>query len=503
MALPTRRSLSLVVRILVASVLLALLVAAAFAVLVIAISNLRDTTSEANRSKDMTSATLLLEQNLVAADASLRGFVNTGDPRFLRAWHDVRPALRTSTADVVDRAAYDRGQARRAHRLAGTVNDYVSDYVKPIVQIARINPAVARSSIALSEGRRRSESIQKQIGTILKVENNLAAARVASARRQATRAIVIGLVALGISVLLVMLFGAELARSIARPIRRTSEAAKDVASGDLAVRVPERGPLEVHELAESFNQMAVSLERGKDELEGQNAQLRESERLRLELVSAVSHEVRTPLACVLGYTSLLLTRDVSEDEQRRYLQIIGEEARRLEALVDDLVDAKRIEEGRLVLEEELFDLGDVVREQVASFGGRSPKHVVRIEGVESGEDLQVRADRGRISQVIANLLSNAIKYSPHGGAIDVSAQRQDGVARVGVRDEGPGIPSEYRSRIFSKFFRGEAAHTGVGGVGLGLAISREIVEAHGGRMGFESESGHGSLFWFELPASDA
>jgi signal transduction histidine kinase len=494
---PARRNLSLVSRILVASVMLALVVAAAFAVLVIALSNLRMTTSEANRSKDMTSATLLLQQYLVAADASLRGYFNTGDPRFLRSWSDVRKSLSSSTAAVEERAAYNMGQERRAKRLTTTIKDYVTDYVRPLVRIARDNPAVARSPIALTEGRRRSEAIQKQIGTILTIENGLAAARVASARSQASRAIVIGLAALASSVVLVLLFGAELARSIARPIRRTSEAAKDVAGGDLGVRIPATGPLEVHELAESFNQMAVSLERGKHDLEGQNRQLRESERLRFELVSAVSHEVRTPLACVLGYTSLLLTRDVSEDDRRRYLQIIGEEGRRLESLVDDLVDAKRIEEGRLVLEEELFDLGDVVREQVESFAGRSPSHEVRIE--EGGRDVKVLADRGRVAQVIANLLSNAIKYSANGGSIDVSVHRQDGLARVGVRDEGPGIPSEYRSRIFSKFFRGEAAQTSVGGVGLGLAISREIVEAHGGRMGFESEPGHGSLFWFELP----
>jgi signal transduction histidine kinase len=498
---PKRRNLSIVARILVASVLLALVVTAAFAVLVIALSNLRTTTSEANRSKDVTAATLLLQQYLVAADASLRGYLNTNDLRFLRTWNDVHKSLTSSATAVEERAAYNTGQERRAKRLTEAINTYVSDYVIPLVGVARINPAVARSPIALTEGRHYTEPIQKQIATMLRVENGLAAERVASARSQASRAIVIGLAALGSSVVLVLLFGAELARGIARPIRRTSEAAKDVAGGDLGVRVPETGPLEVHELATSFNQMAVSLEEGKHELEGQNEQLRESERQRFELVSAVSHEVRTPLACVLGYTSLLLTRDISEDERRRYLQIIGEEARRLEALVDDLVDAKRIEEGRLVLEEELFDLGAVVSEQVESFAGRSPSHVVHMDVFGEKGDLKVLADRGRVAQVIANLLSNAIKYSPHGGSIDVSASRQDGLARVGVRDEGPGIPSEYRSRIFSKFFRGEAAHSGVGGVGLGLAISREIVEAHGGRMGFESEPGSGSLFWFELPAA--
>ena len=496
----TRRpNLSLVARIVAASALLAVLVSAAFAILVIALSDLRTTTSEANRSKDVTSGTLVLERDLAAFETGLRGYINTGDPRFLRSWRDARSALASSSAAFRAQAVDNLAQERRARRLVGAIDDYVADYADPLVAIARVNPSIARSPTAVKEGRRRLEAIRNEIATMLRIENDLAANRVSSAKRQAGRAIAVGLGALAISVVLVLLFGAVLARSVARPIRRTSEAATEVAGGDLAVRVPETGPGEVGELALAFNQMAASLERGQRELEGQNAQLRESERLRFELVSAVSHEVRTPLACVLGYTTLLLTREVSEEERRQYLEIITDEARRLESLVDDLVDAKRIEEGRLVLDEELFDLSAVLREQVESFGGRSPEHVLH---VDQSESLVVHADRGRMAQVVANLLSNAIKYSPEGTTVDIVAQRENGVVRVAVRDQGDGIPPQDRSRIFSKFFRGDAAQSGVGGVGLGLAISREIVEAHGGRMGFESASGQGALFWFELPLAD-
>jgi signal transduction histidine kinase len=331
---------------------------------------------------------------------------------------------------------------------------------------------------------------------VLTAENNLASARVSSATSQANRAIILGLAALGISVLLVLLFGVELARAVAHPVRRVSEAAKQVAGGDLSVRLSEEGPAEVHDLAASFNEMAASLERSKHELEDQNRQLRESERLRSELISVISHEVRTPLACVLGYTSLLQTRPVDEATRQEYLSIIADEARRLEGLVGDLVDVKRIEQGRLELEPQPFDLGALVEEQVRIFKGRSERHTIQLDS--AGEPLVVRADRNRLAQVISNLLANAVKYSPDGGVVEVRAAVRNGNACVSVRDHGIGIPAADRSRIFTKFFRGGASLGGIGGMGLGLAVSREIVEAHGGRMSFESEVGRGSIFWFEV-----
>jgi signal transduction histidine kinase len=486
----------LVARIALASALLAVLVAAAFTILVLTLSDLRVTTSQANRSKDVTSATLVLEQDVLQLDAALRGYVNTGDRRFLRAFRDARDELPASTAAVDSSAAGRGAQEARARRLVTAVDEYMDGHAVPLIGIAELNAAVARSPIAVTEGRRYIDGIRRQVTQLLTAENDLASARVSSATSQANRAIVLGLAALGISVLLVLLFGVELARAVAHPVRRVSEASKQVAGGDLSVRLPEQGPAEVHDLAASFNEMAASLERSKHELEEQNRQLRESERLRSELISVISHEVRTPLACVLGYTSLLQTRPVEEATRQEYLSIIADEARRLEGLVGDLVDVKRIEQGRLELEPESFDLGALVAEQVRIFRGRSERHTIQLDA--AGSPLVVRADRSRLAQVIANLLGNAVKYSPEGGVVEVRAAVRNGNACVSVRDHGIGIPKVDRPRIFTKFFRGSKGLGGTGGMGLGLAVSREIVEAHGGRMDFESEVGRGSIFWFEV-----
>jgi signal transduction histidine kinase len=223
--------------------------------------------------------------------------------------------------------------------------------------------------------------------------------------------------------------------------------------------------------------------------------------LRADFVSLVSHELRSPMAAVIGAARTLQDRwrMLSSDQRESFLALIGDETSRLAELVGDVLDTSRIEAGTFSYRFEEVDLGRVVDEAVeaAALAQQEVPVVASVRGALP----EIRGDRARLRQVLGNLIENAVKYSPEGGEVRVSATAANGAVQIAVRDSGPGIPREQQGRIFEKFGRVDVPGASKPGTGLGLFIARSIAEAHGGSLGVSSGVDAGSTFTLTLPIS--
>jgi PAS domain S-box-containing protein len=227
---------------------------------------------------------------------------------------------------------------------------------------------------------------------------------------------------------------------------------------------------------------------------------RQAEELQSTFISVISHELKTPVALIKGYASTLSREDAHWDEAtvREGLRIIEEESDRLDQLINNLLDASRIQAGGLKLELTDVSLPRLAEKIVNRL--RTQTSVHRFELAFPPDFPPVFADEERISQVLYNLLNNAVKYSPRGGTIRVGGQALDREVLVYVSDEGIGIPKEEQDHLFQRFYRVDSGlRRQTPGVGLGLYLSRAIIEAHGGRIWVESEAGKGATFYFTLP----
>lgn len=218
-------------------------------------------------------------------------------------------------------------------------------------------------------------------------------------------------------------------------------------------------------------------------------------------VAEISHELRTPLTAIMGSLSVIRSGTVGELPPRMapLVEMAQRNAERLLALVDDLVDAERIRCGRLEVARRPADLGKIVRGAVESLEVPAGLAGVTVAVMQTKGPVPVRVDARRLEQAVINVLANAIKFSDRGSRVDVSVEPVDGLARVTVRDRGPGIPAEHRSRVFDPFWtRDPGDGRNESGTGLGLGIARSLVEAHSGRISFTSRPGD-TRFLIEVP----
>ena len=310
-----------------------------------------------------------------------------------------------------------------------------------------------------------------------------------------------------------------LARRLVRPIESIQAAAAKIGSGELGQRIDVTSKDELGALADEFNRMAAQLQESYsglelkveertqelalalEELDLKSRELEAASQHKSDFLANMSHELRTPLNAILGFSQVLREEMVGEvnEKQAEYLDDILSSAYHLLSLINDVLDLSKVEAGQFELEIAPFSLRDSLERGVVMVRERATKEGVRI-AVATDPDVDVVAgDERRVRQVIFNLLSNAVKFTPAGGAVNVSAERVDGEVRVSVTDTGPGLAPEDHERVFDEFQQTDAGVEQREGTGLGLALSKRLVELHGGRIWVDSQLGRGSTFVFTLP----
>ena len=296
------------------------------------------------------------------------------------------------------------------------------------------------------------------------------------------RLLIAGGAALAVAVVLAL----TLARTISEPLHELAGAAEDVAAGNYGRRVNPRGPAEVGVVAAAFNRMAEAVER--------------SRALQRDFLAHVSHELKTPLTSLIGFSQALTDGSLrTEAEKRRAAGILHEESQRLLRMSQELLDLARVEAGQISLRREPVDVAALLRQQAEVVGPRAEKGGLRLEvGGPVGLPAAL-ADAERVHQVVDNLLDNALKYAAQDTTVRVAAAAADGQIEIACWNAVAG-PAPDVTRMFDRFYRGDPARAGSGGVGLGLAISRELAQAMGGGLTAELADG-GVRLRLRLPSA--
>ena len=287
-----------------------------------------------------------------------------------------------------------------------------------------------------------------------------------------------------IAAVIALVMARWLARGMTQPLRDMADAARRMEIGDYSTRVHTTTRDEVGQLAAAFNRMSRELEN--------------LEASRRDLVANVSHELKTPITAIRAHLENLL--DGVEQPNPEILEIMLAQSERLGRLVEQLLDLSKLESGEVPLRREEVALAPLVAQVVSEIEVACADRDVALTSDLPDDLPAIEADPERVHQVLFNLVDNAVRFTPEGGAVRIEAERHDGSVLVSVVDTGVGIPEAALPRLFERFYRVDSSRSrGDGGTGIGLAIARSVVEAHGGTIHAESEPGQGSVFTFDLP----
>lgn len=292
-------------------------------------------------------------------------------------------------------------------------------------------------------------------------------------------------------------FGAFLSSALAQTLGRIAKATQQLSRGEFDVRVEQEGRDEVAQLAGAFNEMAERLGRADEEA-------RRIETARRDFVAWISHDLRTPLTSLRVMIEALAEGVVEDDKTRnRYLHQCQVEIKAMSELIDELFELSRVDSGRITIELQPASLSDLVSDSIGSFRARAEAKGVHLSGEVANDVDPVNIGMREIGRVLHNLLENALRYTPSGGEINVRAQRMGEAILVAVQDNGSGVGDGDLEHVFDPFFRADGSRRrqegGGTGAGLGLAIARGLIEAHGGQIGMESEPGVKTTVQFILP----
>jgi signal transduction histidine kinase len=455
---------------LIASVLLALLIGAAFAVLLSSVAALRAQERRTRQSQEVLEAANLLERQVVDLETAQLGFVITNQERFLQPWRRAQVAFPGEAATLERLVGDDPEQLERARRIVEATNSYLRDYSIPLVATGRRDPAAAQTEAATDEGSRRMDAIRAEFNRFLAAERGLAAARERRSDAAAERAIAAAGIGLGGSVLLIALFAGYLTQAIVRPVRRAAAMADRLAGGDLGVRMAERGVGEIRVLERSFNTMASSLGQSREELAASRAR-----------IVAAGDQARRRIE-----------RDLHDGTQQRLVSLVLD-LRAAEAAVPPerpelRARLARVADGLTGALEELRELSRGIHPAILSEGGLAPalKALARRSAVpvELEVDVQERLPEPvevAAYYVVSEALANAAKHA-HASVAQVEAEARDGLLRLSVRDDGVGGATP--------------------GGGSGLVGLADRVEALGGTVEVHSPAGEGTRLQIDLPIED-